>query len=90
MALLLETDDNAAPDVAQAGSLSSVHLASQRWLSTVKPMQVLYDKMEHLLMYGLELSLDPSFKYLELGAAIVQEYKDIMLHFGVARDFGLQ
>ena len=80
MALLLETVDNAAPDVAQAGSLSSVHLAPQRWLSTVKPMQVLNSKMEHLLMYGLELSLDPRYKYLELGASIVQEYKDIRFH----------
>ena len=80
MALLLETDDNAAPDVAQGGSLSSVHYAPQRWLSTVKPLQVLTDKVEHLLMYALELSLDPRHKYMEFGMSILQEFKDIRFH----------
>ena len=77
MALLLEKDDNAAPDVAQAGSLSSVYSAPQRWLSTVKPMQVLNDKTEHLLMYALKPSLEPRHTCWELGTSVVQEFKDI-------------
>ena len=60
IALLLEIDDDGAPEVAQSGSLSSMHFAPQMWLSTLKPMQVLTDKTEHLLLYAVELSLDPA------------------------------
>ena len=38
IASLLEIDGAATPGVAQSGSLSFVHFAPQRWLSTVKPL----------------------------------------------------
>eukprot|EP00973_Karenia_brevis_P092477 12412603-Karenia_brevis.AAC.1 len=79
IALLLEPPAE-GDGVASQGSLSSVWFAPQRWLSTVKPMQTLVDKMEHLLMYMLELYLDPWHACQEFGGAMMEEFKDFRLH----------
>ena len=81
MAFLLEPpDEEEEKIVASAGSLSSVSFAPQRWLSTVEPMKGLCDKMDHFLLYMLELSIDPRRKYLEFGQAMVHEFSDVRFH----------
>ena len=80
IAFLLEPPTESEEIIASSGSLSSVHFAPQRWLSTVKPMKALVEKMEHFLLYMLELSIDPRHNYQDFGKAMVNEFSDVRFH----------
>ena len=43
-------------------------------------MKALCEKMDHFLMYMLELSLDPRHNYAEYGQAMVKEFSDVRFH----------
>lgn len=47
----------------------------------MKPMQALCDKMDHFLLYFVELSIDPRKEYKAFGCQMVVELSDLRFHF---------
>lgn len=74
------TESSDDPAGKSVGTLSRVSFAPQRWLAQVQPMKTLVDKTSHLIMYCLELSLDPRKGYQAFGTAMKVELEDLRFH----------